>query len=114
MLGGFLRHNSMSLVGSPAEENLRNYRCDKLFLGVDGIDSTYGLSTPNIEEAHLNRLMIDVVKEVIVVTDSSKFLRHSFAFIAPMDKVHTIVTNKDIPDTEYKALLDIGIKFHFV
>ena len=114
MPGGFLRHNSMSLVGSPAEENLQNYRCDKLFLGVDGIDSAYGISTPNIEEAHLNRLMIDVVKEVIVVTDSSKFMRKSFAFIASMNKVHTIVTDKGIPDSEYKALLEIGIKFHLV
>ena len=114
MPGGFLRHNSLSLVGSPAEENLRNYRCDKLFLGVDGIDSAYGLSTPNIEEAHLNRLMIEVVKEVIVVTDSSKFLRKSFAFIAPIYKVHTIVTDKGIPDSEYEALLKIGIKIHLV
>jgi DeoR family transcriptional regulator of aga operon len=114
MPGGFLRHNSLSLVGYPAEENLRNYRCDKLFLGVDGIDATYGLSTPNIEEAHLNRLMIEVVKEVIVVTDSSKFRRKSFAFIASMDKVHTIVTDKGIPDSEYRTFLEMGIKIHLV
>ena len=114
MPGGFLRHNSLSLVGTPAEENLRNYRCDKLFLGVDGIDSTYGLSTPNSEEAHLNRLMIEVVREVIVVTDSSKFLRKSFAFISTMDKVHTIVTDRGIPDREYKAFLQLGIKIHLV
>ena len=114
MLGGFLRHNSLSLVGSPAEENLRNYNCDKLFLGVDGIDSAYGLSTPNIEEAHLNRLMIEVVRELIVVTDSSKFLRKSFAFIAPMNKVHTIVTDRGIPDDEYKALIDIGVKIELI
>jgi len=114
MPGGFLRHNSLSLVGTPAEENLLNYRCDKLFLGVDGIDSSYGLSTPNIEEAHLNRLMIEVVREVIIVTDSSKFLRKSFAFISTVDKVQTIVTDRGIPDSERKAFLQLGIKIHLV
>jgi DeoR family transcriptional regulator of aga operon len=106
--GGFLRHNSLSLVGAPAEESLREYRCDKLFLGVDGIDSEYGISTPNIEEAHLNRLMIDVVNEVIVVTDSSKFLKRSFAFIDTLANVDTIITDRGIPESEYQSLKKIG------
>lgn len=110
ILGGFLRHNSLSLVGSQAEENLRNYSCDKLFLGVDGIESNYGISTPNVEEAHLNRLMIEVAKEVILVTDSSKFLRRSFAFISTLDKIDTIVTDSGIPENELKILEDMGKK----
>jgi DeoR family transcriptional regulator of aga operon len=114
MLGGLLRVKSLSLVGTQAEENLRNYSCDKLFLGVDGIDSGYGLTTPNIEEAHLNRIMIDVVKEVILVTDSSKFQRRSFAFISPIEKVQTIITDQGIPDKEHKILEDMGIKLVLV
>jgi DeoR family transcriptional regulator of aga operon len=110
MLGGLLRVKSLSLVGTQAEENLRNYSCDKLYLGVDGIDSGYGLTTPNIEEAHLNRIMINVVKEVIIVTDSSKFLRRSFAFIAPIDVVQTVVTDEGIPEEEHKILKDMGIR----
>jgi DeoR family transcriptional regulator of aga operon len=109
MLGGILRLKSLSLVGTQAEENLRTYSCDKLYIGVDGIDSGYGLTTPNIEEAHLNRIMIDVVKEVILVTDSSKFQRRSFAFIAPIEKVHTIITDQGIPKEEHKILEDLGI-----
>jgi DeoR family transcriptional regulator of aga operon len=110
MLGGLLRVKSLSLVGTQAEENLRNYSCDKLYMGVDGIDCGYGLTTPNIEEAHLNRIMIDVVKEVIVVTDSSKFQRRSFAFIAPLDVVQTVITDNGIPEEEHKILQDMGIK----
>jgi len=110
MLGGMLRVKSLSLVGTQAEENLRNYSCDKLYLGVDGIESGYGLTTPNIEEAHLNRIMFDVVKEVILVTDSSKFQRRSFAFIAPIERVQTIVTDRGIPEEDHKILNDMGIK----
>ena len=70
--GGLLRKKSLSLVGSAAEESFRNFYCDKLFLAVDGIDTTYGLSTPNLEEAQINRVMIAISKQVIVVTDAAQ------------------------------------------
>ena len=71
--GGYLRKNSGSLIGPLAETNLKNLYADKAFIGVDGLDSTIGLYTPNIEEAHLNQKMIELSKEVIVLADSSKF-----------------------------------------
>ncbi|MCB0729534.1 MAG: DeoR/GlpR transcriptional regulator [Ignavibacteriae bacterium] len=112
--GGSLRRNSLSLVGSSAEEILKNYYCDKVFIGVDGIDSNYGISTPNFEEAHLNNVMIDNSREVIVVTDSSKFKHRSFASIAPLSKIHTIVTDKNIPADEKQAIENLGIKLIIV
>lgn len=110
MLGGMLRHNSLSLIGPIAETSLKNYYCDKLIIGVDGIDSQYGISTPNIEEAQLNRLMIDISKEVIIITDSSKFLRRSFAFIAPMTDVDIVITDTNIPKEELQRLENLGVK----
>ena len=112
--GGYLRRNSLSLIGSTAEESLKKYYCDKVFIGVDGIDSQYGISTPNVEEAHLNNLMINISREVIVVTDSSKFKQRSFAKIAPITKVNTIVTDKNIPPDEKQNLENLGIKILLV
>jgi DeoR family transcriptional regulator of aga operon len=109
MLGGLLRHKSLSLIGPIAETSLKNYFCDKLFIGVDGIDSHYGITTPNIEEAHLNRRMIEISKEVIVLTDSSKFLRRSFAHIATMDRIDTVITDSNIPEEELKNLRNAGV-----
>jgi len=108
--GGFLRENSYSLVGSLAEQNIRNYYCDKLFLGVDGFDSRYGISTPNIEESQLNRVMVEISREIIVVTDSSKFLRRSFAFIIPVTKIDMVITDKGIPQEEQNILKNMGVK----
>ncbi len=108
--GGILRPKALSMVGPTAETAIRNYYCDKLFLGVDGIDAQYGISTPNVEEAHLNRIMIELSNEVFVVTDSSKFNRRSLAFIASMDKVHTVITDRGIPPEEKEKLENIGIK----
>lgn len=108
--GGFLRKNSLSLVGATAEESFKNYFCDKLFIAVDGLNTTHGLSTPNVEEAHLNRVMISISKQVIVITDSSKFHKRSFAFIAPLSAVDVVITDTGIPPEEHKKLETAGIK----
>lgn len=108
--GGILRKNSLSLIGPLAERNFRNLFVDKVFLGVDGFDSSKGISTPIIEEAYLNQIMIDVAKEVIVVTDSSKFLRKSLAFICSLDRINTVVTDSGISEKDKKLLEDANIK----
>lgn len=108
--GGFLRKNSLSLIGATAEESFRNYFCDKLFLAVDGFSTTYGLSTPNVEEAHLNRIMMSISKQVIVVADSSKFHKRSFAFIAPVADIDMLITDDGIPTEDQKKLESAGIK----
>ncbi len=106
--GGTLRRNSLSLIGAIAEQSIQDYYCDKVFLGVDGIDAAHGISTPNAEEAHLNKLMIKNSKEVIVVTDSSKFSKRSFVLISGIEDVDTIITDNGIPDEEYKKLITMG------
>jgi DeoR family transcriptional regulator of aga operon len=110
VLGGILRTASLSLTGPIGENSIKNFYCDKCFLGVDGIDSQSGIYTPNLEEAHLNRMMINASKEVIIVTDSNKFKRKSFAHIAPITKVNMIVTDSKIPEDELKNLQSMGIK----
>jgi DeoR family transcriptional regulator of aga operon len=112
--GGFLRKNSLSLVGGAAEENFKNYFCDRLFLAVDGFNTTHGLSTPNVEEAHLNRVMIEISKQVIVVADSSKFHKRSFAFISPITDVDVVVTDSEIPAEDRKKLENAGVKLIIV
>lgn len=102
--GGFLRDKSLSLVGPISQNSIKNYFCDKFFIGVDGIDTEYGISTPNAEEAHLNQLMINISREIIVVTDSSKFSKRSFAFIADISAIDTIVTDSGISEEEKMKL----------
>ena len=114
MPGGILRENSLSQVGSLAENSIRQFNCDKLFLGVDGIDTSYGISTPNFEEAHLNSIMIEIAQELIVVTDSSKFLKKCFAFIAPVSQISTLITDKNIPESEYSQLKKLGVRMIIV
>jgi DeoR family transcriptional regulator of aga operon len=47
---------------------------------------------------------------VIVVADSSKFNRRGFAFIAPVSKMHTLITDKGISAEEKAKLEGMGIE----
>jgi DeoR family transcriptional regulator of aga operon len=109
MLGGSIRQSSLSLIGPIAEENLKSLYCDKLFLGVNGIDSKYGMFTTYIEDASLARIMIAMSKEVIVVTDSSKFQKRSFSIVAPTNTIDMLVTDANIPKDEQRNLSNAGV-----
>ena len=96
-LGGIMRKNSVSVIGHYAENILESLSCNKLFLGVDGIDLDYGLTTSDMSEARINQQMIDAAQKIIVLTDSSKFGRRGFCKICDLNKIHHIITDKNAP-----------------
>jgi len=110
LTGGMLRANSFSLVGPIAEESLRRLKADILFLGVDGFDTQTGVSTPNLLEAQLNRLMVQIAARVIAVCDSSKFGRSSLSSIVPLSNIHGVITDDEIPRQHLRALKKAGIE----
>jgi DeoR family transcriptional regulator of aga operon len=110
LTGGNLRKNSFSLVGPLAEDSLRRLNADILFLGVDGFDVQYGLSTPNLLEAKVNRAMMDVSKAAVAVCDSSKFGKRSLSLIAPPSALHGVITDRGIPKADLSALKKSGVE----
>ena len=114
LTGGALRKNSFSLVGPIAEDTLRKLNADILFLGVDGFDVHYGLSTPNILEAKVNRIMVEISKKVVAVCDSSKFGRRSLARILPPSAMHHVITDGGVPKSDLRALEEAGIEVTLV
>ena len=114
LTGGTLRKNSFSLVGPIAEETLRRLSADVLFLGVDGFDVQYGLTTPNLLEAKVNKVMVEVAKRTIAVCDSSKFGRRSLSLIVPPTALHEVITDRGIPKSDLRALKKAGIEVTLV
>ena len=104
LTGGVLRKNSFSLVGPLAEEALKRLNADLFFLAVDGFDVRYGLTTPNLLEARVNRAMAEGARRTIVVCDSSKFGRRSLSLILPTTAVHETITDRKISNHDLKAL----------
>jgi DeoR family transcriptional regulator of aga operon len=113
-LGGTMRKSSASVIGPEAENFLRNTACSKLFLGIDGLDLDFGLTTSNIAEAHLNQVMIKAAQKVIVLTDSSKFGKRGFGKICDIDQIHQIITDRDAPVNTVQYLREKGIEVTLV
>ncbi|GHV65058.1 DeoR family transcriptional regulator [Bacteroidia bacterium] len=113
-LGGFVRNTSISTVGSYAEKMLEDFSCSKLYIGVDGIDLDYGLTTTNAMEVALNRVMMKVVQKTIVLADSSKFGRRGFTKICDLDAIDHIITDKNIPPKTLDSLRESGIEVSVV
>jgi DeoR family transcriptional regulator of aga operon len=114
LTGGTLRKNSFSLVGPIAEETLHRLNADILFLGVDGFDVQYGLSTPNLLEAKVNRVMVEVAKRTVAVCDSSKFGRRSLSLIVPPTALHQVVTDRGVLKSDVRLLKKAGIEVTLV
>jgi len=109
-LGGILRKSSNSVIGSFAEKMLSELTFNKLFLGIDGIDIEYGITTTSFMEASLNQVMIKASQQVIVLADSTKFGRKSFGKICGVEDVDIIITDKMVDKDFKQALENIGIK----
>ncbi|MFT5759487.1 MAG: DeoR family transcriptional regulator of aga operon [Alteromonadaceae bacterium] len=110
MTGGVLRKSSLSFYGRQAEDSLERYHFDKAFLGVDGIDFNAGITTHFEYEAMMNRLMRRVAKQVITVTDSSKFNRSGVHKICGLAEIDILITDSGIPDTFAQTLERNGVK----
>ena len=114
LTGGTLRKNSFSLVGPIAEETLRRLSADLLFLGVDGFDVHFGLSTPNLLEAKVNRVMVEIAKKTVAVCDSSKFGRRSLSLIVPPSALQEVITDRGVPKSDLRALKQAALKSQLV
>ncbi|PYV16853.1 MAG: DeoR/GlpR transcriptional regulator [Acidobacteria bacterium] len=114
LTGGLLRENSFSLVGPLAEDSLRRLTADILFLGVDGFDVHFGLTTPNLLEAKVNRVMVEIARRTVVVCDSSKFGRRSLSLIVPPTEVQQTITDSRIPKSDLQFLGEAGVEVTLV
>lgn len=107
--GGIFRRNSFSLVGVFAVDNFGMFRADRYFVSADGINED-GVFTSNLEEGQLAKLIMSNAKENILLIDSSKFDRMGIINYSSLEKFHTLITDKNLPQKYFKVLADLGIK----
>uniref|UniRef100_UPI003217A449 DeoR/GlpR family DNA-binding transcription regulator n=1 Tax=uncultured Draconibacterium sp. TaxID=1573823 RepID=UPI003217A449 len=108
-LGGEIRTSSGSVIGMQSESFLNDLTCNKLFVGVDGIDMDFGLTTSSLDEAHLNKCMIKSAQEVIVLADSSKFGKRGFGKICDVNAIQRIITDTNAPASAVAQMKQMGI-----
>lgn len=108
--GGSLRSQSYELVGHVAERTIREFRLDVAVIGVDGLSIEFGLTTYSPAEAAVNRTFIEQAREAWVLADHSKLGKVTPAIIAPIQRLHCLITDGDAPGEFLAALQELGVR----
>lgn len=109
VLGGMLRHSELSMLGLIMEQALENLRADKLFMGTPALHAEYGLSADDMAEVQSDRALMNVVREVTVLADSTKFGRVATMRVAPINAVHRVITDSAVAQEDVETLRDQGV-----
>ncbi|MFY8274567.1 DeoR/GlpR family DNA-binding transcription regulator [Pseudoalteromonas sp. SSDWG2] len=95
MTGGTWDPHSESFQGQVAEQVLRSYDFDTLFIGADGIDVSRGTTTFN-ELIGLSQVMAEAARDVVVMVESEKIGRRIPNLELPWQSVSTLITDNNL------------------
>jgi DeoR/GlpR family transcriptional regulator of sugar metabolism len=107
--GGMLRQEAFSLVGSWGQAVLERVHIKMAIVGARGFTLAEGLTDVHSGEIELKRAIIEKAKEVIAVIDSSKWGQVAFATFCPLERITTIVTDKEAPQEMVEQVRASGI-----
>jgi len=110
VLGGQLKKREQCTVGPPVTEALARLTVDRVFLSAMGFSLARGITDPDILEAEVKRAMIRAAHEVVLVADSSKWGVESFAQIAALAAIQTLVTDLGLPGEAVEVLRAMGVR----
>lgn len=109
LTGGTFDPHSESFQGRIAEQVLRSYDFDQLFIGCDGIDPQRGTTTFS-ELLGLSQVMAEVASEVVVVAESSKLGRRIPNLELPWSQIHCLVTDDGLANDARQTLEHLGVR----
>ncbi|MDY3049651.1 MAG: DeoR/GlpR family DNA-binding transcription regulator [Rothia sp. (in: high G+C Gram-positive bacteria)] len=94
MVGGQLRKMTWAAVGTRAASHFETIRPDIAFIGVNGLDPEFGLSTPGLNEAIVKTAIVKSARRVVLLCDSAKFNQESLVRFAGLEDIDTLITDK--------------------
>jgi DeoR family transcriptional regulator, fructose operon transcriptional repressor len=111
LVGGVLRkkfHCTVTSSFSSGMGALSELAVDKAFMAANGFSLEKGASTPDVNQAETKKLMASIAARVVLLLDSSKMGRNSFALFAALDTIDAIVTDS-LKEGEGQRLEERGI-----
>jgi DeoR family transcriptional regulator, aga operon transcriptional repressor len=108
-LGGMLRDSEFSFIGHITEQALAEVRADKALIGTRAISLEHGLTNEYLPETMTDRAILKSGKEIIVLADHTKFGRAATVLLAPLQSIHTIVTDRQTPHDFLEAVQARGL-----
>jgi DeoR family transcriptional regulator, fructose operon transcriptional repressor len=110
LTGGSVKESTLALVGPIAERSIEQMHVDIAFIGMNGVSSGAGFTTPTWEEAATKVRMIRAGRLAVVLADSSKLGTVTFAHVARPDEVDLLITDEAASAAEVEALRAAGLQ----
>ncbi|WP_327585334.1 DeoR/GlpR family DNA-binding transcription regulator [Nonomuraea sp. NBC_00507] len=110
MLGGMVRRDYRSLVGFLTEDNLRQIKADRLFLGTSGVRPGGHVMDTTVVEVPVKRAMIAASDQVVLVADVGKFPGTGMARVCGPEDLDVIVTNAPGDQATLTAMREAGVE----
>jgi DeoR/GlpR family transcriptional regulator of sugar metabolism len=104
VLTGGVRTPSDALVGPVAVNALRSLNVDILLLGVHGVSTRAGFTTPNLMEAETDRAMVTAAGRLIVLADHTKWGVIGISTIARLEDADMLIADAGLDDGARAAL----------
>ncbi|UCC89050.1 MAG: DeoR/GlpR transcriptional regulator [Anaerolineales bacterium] len=113
-VGGILRRDTASLVGTDGLEMLRKFNIQKGFFGAHGISLPEGLTDVSAEEADVKRPLVAMCRQVMAVLDATKWGQIGLASFAGLDQVDSVITDVHAPPDMVEQVRAWGVEVTLV
>ncbi len=110
VIGGVIRSPELSLLGHIAEQALNEVRINKIFMGVQSLSLESGWTTDHLPEVSTTRKILAMSDELIILADHTKFGHTGAAFIAPVTRVSTLVTDAQADAAFIQQIKEKGVR----
>jgi len=110
LLGGVLRRNYQTLVGSLAQTSLRDISADLFFLSCTGVRPNGHVVDDMAVEAPIKQAMIEAAGQVILLAPHTKFPGTGILRVCDLAEVDVLVTTAEAPSATTQLCTDAGGK----
>jgi DeoR/GlpR family transcriptional regulator of sugar metabolism len=110
LTGGQVDRQESTLVGLLAELMLDELRADRAIISVGGIHVPDGVTGQNLSAVGFLRTVIGLAQQTVVLAESGRWGHVGPAFLAPLEAIDTIVTDRDAPPAMIWDLAELGIE----
>lgn len=93
LVGGIVQHAAYTCFSFFANDFIKNFNADLIFLSARAVNIDSGTLESEIESVEEKRLLMSISKKIILVADNKKFTRNALCHAIPIDDIDLIITD---------------------
>ncbi len=110
LTGGECRLLSQTFVGPLTRAVLEQMHLDMAFMGTIGVSAEQGMTTTDPAEAFTKEQAMARASRSVLLADSSKFGKTSFVRFGTFSNLSVVISDKNMPGAQKKALQRAGVE----